>query len=754
VREAFGRWVVRRRGVALTIILALTLLSALGIYRRVSVEIPIDFTPQAIFIDRGPMIDRLREIEQVFGREDNDLLLILAGPQLSTAGEALVALHEAMEADDDVEQVSSLYNTPLIEQVDGQLLIRPALEDRSLGEALTEVSTDPLLSRMMVSEDGQTTVLRVRIRSDITRVAQLEPVVTRLVAHARAVPLPHGVTLHPTGVPFVRAEVVSLMLGDLVRYVPLTTVLFAITICLLFRRILTGLGPLVSVLGAIIWAMGVLLSAGVTLNILSILVPVLVLIIGVADGIHLVSRYREELIRDGDPEQAMGRTMQHMVVACFLTTFTTAAGFFSLLIADTQVIRDFGMQAGIAVMVTWVGVMLFLPTWMAFVPTHRVGAPPTERSTVERRVFGRLSALVAARPRTIILISLIATALAGVIGSGVRPNSHLLEMYRPGHPTFTSINLAEEQLSGVVPIFIHIEATDGDLLDPEDLSRIATLEAELLAEAPVRWTASIAGYVASIHTALTGEDALPDSREAAAQELLLAEMSGELPLSAVVSEDYTQARIIALCADAGGPSFVALHDDLQARAEAIFPDARVDVTGDGFIASIGIGGLITDLLSSVGMVFAVILVVMWMLLRSARLALISAVPNLVPLVFTLAALGLMGADLQTSNIVSFTVAIGLAVDDSIHFLVRYRQECAAGSPDPIGRTYLGAGHAIVLTSLLLVSGFGVLASSDLTTTRHFGILSSVTMIAAVFADLFLLPAMLHLLKKPGASSGD
>ncbi|MDG1478847.1 MAG: MMPL family transporter [Myxococcota bacterium] len=748
MREAFGRWVVRRRGTALAIVLLLTLLSALGITRRVSVEIPIDFTPQAVFIDRGPMIDRLREIEQSFGREDNDLLLILTGPQLSAAGAALVELHAEMEADADVVTVTSLQNTPLIEQEDQQLRIRSALEERTLGEALTVGAADPILSRMMVSEDGQTTVLRVRIRSEISQVADLEPVVTRLVARARTVPLPDGVTLHTTGVPFVRAEVVSMMMNDLVKYVPLTTLLFAVTICLLFRRILTGLGPLFSVLGAIIWAMGALLSAGVTLNILSVLVPVLILIIGVADGIHLVSRYREELIIDRDPEQAMGRTMRHMAVACFLTTFTTAAGFFSLLIADTRVIRDFGLQAGVAVMITWIGVMLFLPTWMAFVPVHRVGAPPTERPTRERRIFARLSSMVAARPRTVIILSLIATLLAGLIGSGVRPNSHLLEMYRPGHDTFTSVTLAEEELSGVVPIFIHIEARDGDLLDPEDISRIAALEAELRAEEPVRWTASLAGYVGRIHTSLTGEDALPESREAIAQELLLAEMSGELSLSAVVTEDYRQVRIMALCADAGGPAFVALHQDLQARAEAIFPDARVDVTGDGLIASIGIGGLITDLLSSVGMVFAVILVVMWILLRSAKLALISALPNLVPLVFTLAALGLMGADLQTSNIVSFTVAIGLAVDDTIHFLVRYRQESAAGSPDPIGRTYLGAGHAIVLTSMLLVSGFGILASSDLTTTRHFGILSSVTMIAAVLADLFLLPAMLHLMRTP------
>ena len=131
---------------------------------------------------------------------------------------------------------------------------------------------------------------------------------------------PADVEVFTTGVPYIRAEVVQMMIDDETFYLPVTAILFTVIICFLFRAIWVSLAPLVAVNVAILWAMGILFSAGVTFNILSILVPVLSLVIGVADGIHVVSRYREELQHDQDPEQAMGRTMRHMVLPCFLTT--------------------------------------------------------------------------------------------------------------------------------------------------------------------------------------------------------------------------------------------------------------------------------------------------------------------------------------------------------------------------------------------------------------------------------------------------
>jgi predicted RND superfamily exporter protein len=172
----------------------------------------------------------------------------------------------------------------------------------------------------------------------------------------------------------------------------------------------------------------------------------------------------------------------------------------------------------------------------------------------------------------------------------------------------------------------------------------------------------------------------------------------------------------------------------------------VDITGDGMLAADGVNTLITDLLYSLGLIFGVIALTMLALLRDLKLALIALLPNLVPLVFIMATLGLMGSELQTSNIISFTVAVGMAVDDTIHFIVRYREERKAGRDNTtaIRHTFHGAGQAIVVTSMLLVLGFSVLATSSLTSTRDFGILASVTMTAALLGDLLLLPAMLHL----------
>lgn len=362
--------------------------------------------------------------------------------------------------------------------------------------------------------------------------------------------------------------------------------------------------------------------------------------------------------------------------------------------------------------------------------------------------------LVSANPLATLGVTALLTAAAATIGLKVQTNSGLLEMYREGMPTWHAIHLSEQELAGVIPVMVHVQGEPGQMLEPDVLSALDEIEATVSSAAPVRWTASPASVVRALHQTLTGEQALPQTPALISQEVLLAEISGDRSLDAVLSADRSQARVLALLTDAGGRVFVPMRAELQAAADAAFEGtgATASVTGDGFLAASGVDRLITDLLASLGLVFGIITLTFAVLLRDMKLALVAAVPNLVPLVFTLATLVAMGADLQTSNVVSFTVAVGLAVDDTIHFLVRYKQERMAGRrvDEALRRTTLGAGHAIIVTSVLLIVGFGVLATDDLTSTRHFGVLSSVTMAAAVLGDLFLLPALLKLVERdPG-----
>lgn len=760
--EAWGRALVRHRLAGLVASLALTALALAAIGLRVADGLPVDFTPQALFMDGGPEISRLEQLEEGYGREDNDVVLLVEGPLATAEGvDSLIRLHEAVEALPVVEEVDSLVNASMVIASAGMIEVVSPLERWPPAEALERAASDPALAGLVVAEDQTIAAVRVRIDRDLERVADLGPAVREVVQTAQGATLAEGITVRPTGVPFIRSEVVDLMVADELRFLPLVAVLFALATGVLFRRFWSGLAPLFVTLAGTIWAMGVLMASGATLNVLSVLVPTLTVVIGVSDGVHIVARYREELDpEDGSavtPEQAMGTTLRHMTAACFLTTFTTAAGFLSLLVAETRVVRDFGVHCAVAVMVVWVSVMLVLPVWLAWIPPARVGK--RLQSEVGTRQIAWLDRLVARHSGLVLAGSLLLVAVAAGLGSGVRAQSSILEMYHPSHPTWQAVHAADTRLGGIVPVMVHVELPPGAqpdaLLDPSLLVPMATLQDELEARPEVGWTTSPASLVRQIHGMLTGQPGLPDNRPAVVQELLLAEMSGELPLDRILSGDRTSGRILVLTRDAGGRALLQLQRDTQARAAQLFDGtgAHVDVTGDGFVASAGVERLVSDLVNSVGLVLVVIVLTMWALLRDLRVALICAIPNVVPLVFTAATLALMNTDLQLTNIVSFTVAVGLAVDDTIHFVARYREERAHGADldAAITNAYHGAGRAIILTSLLLVTGFGVLAWSDLTSTRFFGILSAVTMAAALFADLLLLPALLHLLGRRQAA---
>ncbi|MBL8618417.1 MAG: MMPL family transporter [Deltaproteobacteria bacterium] len=747
---AWARLCAERRGLALLLLLLLSL--GLGLpagWQVIQNGAPVDFTPQAMFIDKGPEVAQLREAELHFGREDNDLVLIVRGAVATAEGAAYVAaLHGALEGSPLVERVDSPHNAGLLTQVDGALTeLRPGADSPG-AVGLRALAEAPATRRLLVSEDLDTVAVRARIQRERRAVAELSPAVASLVAAAEAVPRPAGVELLLTGVPFVRTDVVARMNADQLRFFPLVAIIFAGTIVLLFRRVRLGLAPLLAVVVADLWAMAALVLAGTTFNLLSVLVPTLVIVIGAADGIHITTAYRELRVAGLDRAAALERTLPDMLLACWLTTFTTAAGFASLLVADTQVIRAFGFQSSIAMLITFLGVIFVLPALLAWVPEHRVVAPARAS---DGRVFAAIDRLTATRPGAVLLACVALSLGAAALGSQVQSNSRLLEMYPPGTETHRAVTTSQDELAGVIPMFFYMEGPPGALITPEALDRQRALEAALRAEPAVRWTSSPAGALDELHRALTGEGGGPQSREAAAQELLLAEMSGAAPLRGLLDEEQARGRVLALVRDDGGRSMLEARDRLVARAAEVMAGApeQAVLTGDGLLAAIGVNGLIHDLLWGVVLVFGVVAATLVLVSRDLKMALLACIPNTLPLLFTLATLRLIGADLQTSNIVSFTVAVGLAVDDTIHFLVRYRSERAQGhgADEAIRRTILGAGDAIVFTSVLLVAGFGVLTLSELTSTKHFGLLSSVTMVAALAGDLLMLPALLHLMER-------
>lgn len=758
--DAWGRFCVRHRLVGLLLNTLLTLLALVAIARGVSGGMPVDFTPQALFMDGGEELERLGRIDAVWGRDDNDAVLIVEGELATDQALAwLRELHGGLEALPQVVAVESLVNARVVVREGDSMRVLAPLDELPPAQAIQRFVEDPTTRRLLISPDGALTALRVRFDPALERVSELGPPVQAVRDLLAVQPPPAGLTVLPTGVPLIRVEVIDLMLADQTRFLPIVAIIFGLTTTLLFRRFWSALGPLVVTLVGTVWAMAVLIAAGATFNVLSVLVPTLAVVIGVSDGIHLLARYREELDPvDGPspgPEVAMGRTLRHLGIACALTSLTTAAGFLSLVVAQTWVVRSFGLHATVAVIGVWLSVMLLLPVWLAWIPPAGIG--PRLQTTAGADLFVTLSRLTRTHHRPIVAASALLTLVGIGLGATLQTQSHLLEMYAEDHPTARAVRLADERLGGVVPVMVHVELAGetSDLLDPAVLGAMRTLQQELDARPEVGWSISPASYVAHIHEALTGQPGLPESREAVAQELLLAELGGDEGLSTLLSEDRLQGRILVLTRDAGGRELLALQREVQARAAELFAPwaQRIDVTGDGFVASSGVERLVSDLLSSVGLVFLVILLTLWAMLGRLRLALIGCIPNVIPVLLTGAVMVLAGEDLKITNIVSFTVALGLAVDDTIHFLARYQEERQRGLDidEAIDRAMHGAGRAIILSSVLLLAGFGVLSASELASTRWFGMLTTATLASALLADLLILPALLKSFDRAGAA---
>ena len=619
-------------------IILLNILAIWNIYSVATEDgFPVDFSPQSIFIDNGEIVERLDNIEQRFGREDNDFLIILDGAGVPTEEGRLCIenLDEKFSALDDVVMVRSLVDAKKMTSESGFIEIQDVWAEE---DPFTAAKEDQFLQNALISKDGKTTVLQIRVKPEIQSIHDLDPVLDQVKEILAKEELPKNIDIHMTGVPYIRVEVVKMMEQDNLFYVPVVASIFFITIMILFRGFWNAMTPVLAVLMSMVWSISFLVALGATFNILSVLVPMISLIIGIADGIHVVSRYREELILDHDRQEALGRTIKSMFWACFLTSFTTGAGFASLMIADTIVIQDFGFHSAIAVMTTFLGVMMVIPVFLSFIPAEKVGNPISE-SKWEEQFFHRLEDFVWRFPRQIMFFSFLLTVSVTFYVSDMKANSNIMEMYHPKHPTWKAIELVDKKLSGIVPTMLVFEVKEGTVLEPELLEKAKKLEQEMKKYDFIAWQYSLTQQLTEIHESLSGKRELPETSELIAQEMLMAEMAGELPLDRVLSEEQRMMRSLALSRDVGGAVFVVMKKELEEKAEEIFgddPNVRVDVTGDGFIATVGIDKLIKDLFSSVFLVFGVIFIVLLIMVRKIPMAIISLIPNMIPLLLTLA----------------------------------------------------------------------------------------------------------------------
>lgn len=719
----------------------MALLSALLIAGIARVR--FDDQPRGFFRAEDEEFARLEQTFQEFGADDLDVLLVLEGEELfePVAYRQMRSLVERLREVDDVAWVLGLDQVP--ERGAFGLAPRarlpqtlPGAEDAAWDRAREEAKRNPLVRGQLLSEDARTALVALRLTLDPPSIREMG----RPLAEIRRIATecedegPLSITI--TGIPPIREEIFDELPRESLRLTlwSLLASFLAGSIILrrpgpMFRALLAaGLGAL--------WTVGLLGWLQLPIDLIGTTIPMIVVVIGFTDAMHLELEVRRSRADGDSPRAAVGSTLRRLALACALTSLTTAVGFGSLALAELEAIARFGLGTACGVLATFIAVLLGI-AWFGL-----VRPPKGQRGTridAPAWLLGWLD-IGLRRPRWTAGLAVLSTGVLVYLGSSLQPDNRISEATPGDRPSMRALRTVDRELGGVLPLFVVVEWSE---------------EHEFASEA-------VQNIVRSVEDLLEGVDALSQTLSALDIERALGPgalavtglMEGPTLLRADLRKTVVQARF----SDVGAAVQDRLIRELRVELDAIDRGVEgVDAyfTGTSVVAGNNVNRMIVDLGSGLLLASGVIFLVLLFATKSLRFALVSIVPNLFPLAVVAAWMTTTGRSIDMTSAMVFTVCLGIAVDDTIHVLTRFRHERVdgSGSLEAVRRTLRAVSPALLATTAILIAGFGVLLTSPMPTVQLFGELSCVGFAAAFLGDLVLLPALLVVVDRGPAPPG-
>ncbi len=671
------------------------------------------------------------------------------------------AMTAALEAIDGVEDVASVTSAENLRGTFDGIEIAPLVGNivdhpDSLRAIEAAVQGDSLATGYVVNREGTATALFIRIRPDLNHYDTRGAIIDE--AQAALAPFAADYTFRWSGYPYLRNAYVTMLQFEVVRSVGLASLVIVLVLIWMFRNVRGVVIPLVVVWLGLLWTIAAMMLLGNPIDVLTSTLAAIILVVAVADSLHLLAKYYDGLLTL-DKRAAIRQMVVRLGAATLLTSVTTAIGFGTLATSQVVPMKRFGAFTALGVMLTFVISVALVATVLLWTK------PPTEKQIKRLSLGGFTRGLrwvdgFAERHAKGIVVATLMICGVGALGaSQLRVNSYINDDLGPRTQVYQDIRFFEDHIVSPFRFETVLTASEPDAFkDPALLQTVAAVEDYLLAEPAVKRIVSPTDLLKQLNRAMRGDSAeayrLPESADLAAQYFFLLELTDEDALRRFVDFDYGEVRISAMMNDVGSAEIKAFRERFDAfLAETLPPDVEATQTGTIVLAAGLSDYLVQSLLLSIGLAFVFISLLMGFLFRDVKLVIISLIPNVVPLLLIAGLMGFVGIEIKPATAVIFSIAFGIAIDDTIHMLARLRQEMQAGVPfrAALTATILGTGKAVLLTSLILFGGFIVLTTSVFQSTTYMGLLVSTTVALALIADLFLLPALLHLMKPSIAS---
>ncbi len=711
-----------------------------------------EWNEQAEFSPDDPHIAYFQQFQDRFGGQEFMLVMVQADNVFTpTVLGYLSELTEALREVPRAVDVVSLSTVTVVRPTSSGVRMEPFMEEPPTreedAEALSrEALSHPLWVGTLVSADGRLACINVMLPSLCTQANER----TESAEAARAILRQHtqpGVEVFMTGFSPLAADMLTTLNRDLVHFLWLTPILILMCLAWAFRTWRGAWVPSVLIGVSVLWTLGLLARGGGTMNVCTILLPTLIAINALSYVIHWLNAYHESCARGQDHHRILLRTWVQLTPALLMAAFTTAIGFGSQVFSELHSLRELGLYSALGIGISVLLCVTLVPALLSGLrlPTRTVHRHGTVRWL--RKVLWQVAGVVNRDTWKIPVVLTLLVVLAWVGIRRIRAESQLSWHLPASAPSVQGLRLAEEQLAGFYVLELVLEGAPGTFREPwawremEELrhhvSSLARVNTVLSAQDLFREGAQMRGWSA----------ALPETVAQISEVRLLYSAAGQDRIwNSFVASDGSAARVAVRIENSTTEDHLLLMEQIEEFAGKNL-DSRISLHATGVIQlfAIKFHALIRSLLQSFAVAFVFIAVVLSIQLRSWKAGLCAMIPNVLPIVLGFGLMGFLDIPLSVSTVMIASVGIGIAVDDTIHFLLRYRKEwhVVKNSRFAVRRTLLGTGRAMVYSSVGLALGFSILLFSNFRPNREFGLLTAFIMGVALVADLVVTPYLVR-----------
>jgi predicted RND superfamily exporter protein len=781
--ESLARLVLKFRLFFLLFLLAATGFMA---YHASRVRLSYDFN-SSIPTDNPKYIANLN-FRQQFGDDGN---LLVVGVQTEKLFEkdvfsGYIALAEQLKK---IAGVDDVLSTPMaINLVKDSVTEKPRARAIFPAHPQTQAEIDsgkavflglPFYQGLLYNAETHTWLMAVRVNKDVMNSARRIVTVNAIIKEVRAFGTQHNLDMHLSGLPLIRTVMAQKVSKETTWFLLGSVLLSAIILLIFFRSFGTMLLSLGVVIVGVIFSLGTMDMLGYKITLLNALTPTLMVVIGIPNCIYFLNKYHTAYRESGDKHQALLTMIGRMGVVTLFCNLTAAIGFGVFALTRSAILNQFGIVAGINIMLLFFISFIMIPVVLSYLPAPKKHHTRYLDNRWLAAVLRRLEVWTLHHQRTIYVVTFVVLVVAVAGMFRLKSEGFIVDDLPQKDPIYTDLKFFEHHFKGVMPLEIVVDTRKKNGLRInmlQTLDSIDQLSKYIAAQPEMARPLSLVEGLKFVRQSYYGGDSanysVPNSLDLpflssylksggdSAKEKTGGSNNLNKLLKSFVDKDQQRLRISVNMADVGSSRLPVILDDLERRTKRLFDTSRykVELTGTSVTYLEGSSFIIKGLKDSIQWAFVLIAICMLFLFRSFRILLCSLVPNIIPLIITAGIMGWVGVRLKPSTVIIFSIALGIAIDITIRFLVNYKQESqrSGGKPADPQQTVIDTinktGISILYTSLVLIAGFIIFCFSDFGGILALGWLTSLTLVIATVTNLVFLPALLITLTKGRAKS--